>query len=452
MFGRKFEIDMCEGSIFKNTILFAIPLILASVLQLLYNAADLVVVSRYAGSDAMASVGATSAVTNLLVNVFVGFSLGAGVVVARKYGARDDEGIHKSVHTAMLLGVIVGALSALLGLVFCKPLLVLMGTPEGEVLNGAVLYMRIIFIGVPASLVYNFGASILRAIGDTKRPLYILAFTGLVNVILNLVLVIAFNMDVSGVAIATVVSNYLSALAVLYTLINSDTTYRLNLKHLRFYKNELTEIVKIGLPAGIQSSFFSFSNTIIQSTINTFGEAAIAGNAAGANIEGFVYVAMNAFYQATMTSVSQNYGAKNKTRINKAIYVPLLCVVVTGAVLGVITVVLSRTLLGIYITDSAYALDFGVRRMLITCLPYFLCGVMEVLTGALRGLGYSTIAAISTFVGVCGFRMIWVFAVLPHNRQVEFLFLCWPISWLIVNVLHTITLIVVKPRALKRMQ
>jgi len=452
MFGRKSEIDMCNGSVFKSVIMFAIPLIFASVLQLLYNAADLVVVSRYAGSDAMASVGATSAVTNLIVNVFVGFSLGAGVVVARKYGARDDESIHRAVHTSMLLGIIVGVISAALGLIFCKPLLILMGTPEGEVLNGAVLYMRIIFLGVPASLVYNFGASILRAVGDTKRPLYILAFSGLVNVVLNLILVIIFHMKVAGVAIATIAANYLSALAVLYTLTKSDCVYRLSIKKLRFYKDELSEIVRIGVPAGIQSSFFSFSNTIIQSTINTFGEVAIAGNAAGANIEGFVYVAMNAFYQAAMTCVSQNYGAKNKSRINKAIYVPLLCVVVTGIVLGVFCVLLSRPLLGIYITDSAEALEFGVKRMFVTCLPYFLCGVMEVLTGALRGLGYSTIAAVSTFIGVCGFRIFWVFAILPYNRQVEFLFLCWPISWLIVNVMHTITLAVVKPRALKQMQ
>ena len=451
MSNRKFEIDMCNGSIFKNVVMFAIPLIFSSLLQLLYNAADLVVVSRFAGSDAMASVGATATITNLIINISIGFALGGSVIVARRYGAKDYDGVHKAVHSAILLGIITGLVSCAAGILLSEPLLVLMGTPEGRVLDGAVLYMRIIFLGVPASVVYNFSASILRAVGDTKRPLYILACTGLVNVALNLILVIGFHMEVAGVAIGTIAANYLSAIFALLILIRSDGSYKLILSKLRFYKQEVKDIIKVGLPAGVQGSFFSLSNTIIQSTVNTFGEAAIAGNAAGGNIEGFVYTAMNAFYQATLTCVSQNYGARNEKRINKSIYVPALCVVAVGFTMGLLTVIFSKQLLGIYITDSAEALGFGVKRMLVTGLPYFLCGIMEVLTGALRGLGYSSVTAVSSFIGACGFRIFWAYAIVPLHRTVETLYSCWPISWFLVIIMHLITLAIVKPRAIKRM-
>lgn len=449
---KQFQLDMSQGSIFKNTIRFAIPLIFASLLQLFYNAADLIVVSRFAGSNAMASVGATSSVTNLLVNVFIGLSLGAGVAVSRRFGANDREGMKRTVHTAMLLGMFAGILSGIIGIVFSKPLLVLMGTPEGEVLDGAALYMKIIFMGVPASLTYNFGASILRAIGDTKRPLYILSASGIINVILNLILVIGFNMGVAGVAIATAVSNYISMIAVIWVLTKTEGNVQLSFKKLAIYKKELIEILSIGIPAGIQSSFFSLSNTVLQSSVNSYGETAIAGNAAAGNIEGFAYVVMNAFYQSTVTGVSQNFGAKDEKRINKTIWINLLCVITAGLVVGGICVLLSRPLLGFYITDSAEALEYGVSRMFITCLPYFLCGVMEVLTGALRGLGYSTVTAISSFVGTCVFRVFWAKLIVGLlGGGVDMLYLCWPISWALVSLLHIITLWVAKPRAMKEM-
>lgn len=448
-----YQLDMSKGSILKNTVKFSVPLIFSSILQLLYNAADLIIVSRYAGSNAMASVGATSSVTHLLVNVFIGLSLGASVVVSRKFGAGDEVGIKRAIRTAMLLSVFVGILSGFVGFYFSKPLLLLMGTPEGEVFDGAVLYMKIIFLGVPASLIYNFGASVLRAVGDTKRPLYILSVSGIANVILNLVLVICFDLSVAGVAIATACSNYISAIWVVLILTHSNGSVRLNLKKLRIYKKELSEILKIGVPAGIQSSFFSLSNSVLQSSVNSYGEAAIAGNAASSNIEGFVYTAMNAFYQATLTGVSQNYGAKNEKRINKTILVSLMLVTIVGTVLGCLCVIFSKQLLGIYITDSKEALEFGARRILLSCLPYFLCGIMEVLTGALRGLGCSIITAISAFIGTCGFRIFWVMVILDAiGGGIDILYLCWPISWFLVIILHTITLFFIKPRAIKRMK
>lgn len=447
-----FEIDMCRGSVFKNVLLFAIPLIFTSMLQLLYNAADLVVVSRFAGSNSMAAVGATSSITNLLVNIGIGFALGASVVVARSFGAKDDNGVYRAVHTSMLISVVLGFVICAAGFVASKYLLVLMGTPEGEVLDGAVLYMKIIFLGIPATMVYNFSASILRAVGDTKRPLYILACTGLVNVALNLVLVICFRLDVAGVAIATITANYLSAIFAVSILMRAETSYKLNLKSLKIYKQELKEIAKVGLPAGIQSSFFSLANTVIQSTVNSFGSAAIAGNAAVGNIEGFTYTAMNSFYQATITGVSQNYGSKNEKRIYKSIYVPAICVVVIGSLMGILCVVFSKQLLGIYITDSPLAVEFATKRMITTLLPYFLCGLMEVMTGALRGLGCSVITAVTSFIGACGFRIFWVSFILPVHRTISMLYLCWPISWFAVVVMHIITFIIIRPKAIKRMK
>ena len=451
MAASKYELDMSQGSIFKNIVRFALPLMLANVLQLLYNAADLIVVSNFAGDDALASVGSTGALTNLLINVFIGMSLGASVVVSRRFGAQDNEGVYKSVHTAMLVGMVAGIIALCIGQIFSKPLLLLMGTPEGPVLNGAELYMRIIFIGTPASLVYNFGAAIMRAVGDTKRPLYILAISGIINVILNLILVIGFGMGVEGVAIATAVSNYISMFMVLYALIGANAVYKLNLKELKIYKEEFKEMMRIGIPAGLQGSVFSLSNTVIQSGVNSFGRTAMAGSAAGANIEGFVYTAMNSFYQATLTSVSQNYGAKQEKRIYKSMLVALGCVVAVGLTLGGLSVIFSKQLLGIYIKDSADALEFGMQRMLITGLPYFMCGIMEVLTGTLRGMGYSTVTAVNSLIGACGFRMVWVFIILPLNRVPQMLFLCWPLSWIVVILMHTITILIVRKRAIRKM-
>ncbi len=448
---RRYELDMTQGSILKNTLLFAFPFMLSSILQLLYNAADLIVVGRFAGHDAMAAVGTTGALTNLLINIFIGFSLGTSVSVSRRYGAKDEQGVYRVVHTSMLLSIIAGLSAMVVGLIFCKPLLVMMDTPEGPVLNGAVLYMRILFLGVPASLVYNFGAAILRAVGDTKRPLYVLAATGLVNVALNLLLVLGFGMSVEGVAIATSVANILSAIIIMYILIGSDSVYKLYIKELKFHKKELWDIVKIGLPAGIQGSVFSLSNTVIQSAVNSFGAASIAGSTASANIEGFIYTSMNAFYQSTITTVSQNYGAKKKERINKSIYTPMICAMVAGLTLGALCILFAEPLLSIYITDSPEAMAFGYSRLTVIGLTYFMCGIMETLTGALRGLGSSLVSMVNSLIGACGFRMFWVFAVLPMFRSPECLFLCFPFSWLTVILMHSICLIFVKRKAMKNL-
>jgi len=450
--GRKtYAIDMVNGSIFKSMVAFVVPLIAGNILQLLYNAADIIVVSRFAGSEAMASVGATGSLSALIISLFIGLTAGAGVVVSRYHGARDSGGVHRAVHTSIALGITAGLVASAIGILLSGYLLKLMGTPEGKVLDGAVLYMKIYFIGVPASLIYNFGASVLRALGDTRRPLYILAFSGIVNVLLNLVFVIKFHMGVSGVAIATAVSSYISAIAVVVILIRAEGAHHLDVKALKFYKREFLDVVKIGLPAGIQSSLFSVSNTLIQSSVNSFGTTAIAGNAAAGNIEGFVYTAMNAFYQAAITGVSQNYGAKSEKGIRKTVKTCAASVTVVGFALGLLTAIFAKPLLSIYITDSKEAIDYGVIRMVISGIPYFLCGIMEVQAGQLRGLGYSTTAMVNSLVGACGFRILWVMFILPLHRTTEVLFLCWPISWVLVIIMHFVCYKVVKKKAYAKM-
>lgn len=447
----KYEIDMTRGSIVKNIIGFGLPLMFSSILQLLYNATDIVVVSRWAGDTAMASVGATGPLFALITNLFIGLSIGTSVVVSKRYGAMDNQGIFKAVHTSVLLSAILGLCAMGIGLAFSRYFLVLMGTPEGAILDGASLYLKIIFLGVPAQMIHVFGAAILRSVGDTRRPMYILVISGIVNVVLNLIFVIAFKMAVAGVAVATAIANFVSMVLVIYALAAADGPYKLYFKELRMYKKELYEIVKLGVPAGLQSSVFSLSNTVIQSAINSFGQAAIVGCTAAANIEGFVYTSMNSFYQATLTCVSQNYGAKNQKRINKTLYIAIACVTAVGLSLGLLTVIFDQPLLSIYIRNNPQAIAFGESRMLITGLPYFLCGIMEVLTGVLRGLGYSTVTAVSSLVGACGFRLIWVNFILPLNHTIQMLFLCWPLSWVTVIIFHAVTLIFVKKKAIERM-
>ena len=447
----RYELDMCQGSIFKNTIRFAIPLMLTTFLSLFYHAADIIVVSRWTGSEAMASVGATTALINLITNFFVGFSIGVSIIVSRKYGARDNDGLHRVIHTSMLFACFLGVLALVTGVIFSRPLLKIMGTPEGKVLDGAVRYMRIIFLGKPAVLLYSFGSAILRAVGDTKRSLYISSISGLLNVVLNLILVIVFKMGVAGVAIATIVSQYVSLVIQTCILIRADGVYKLCLNKLKIYKKELVETIKIGLPTGLQNVVFNFANTIIQSAVNSFGAAAMAGNAAGANIESFAYGIKNAFYQATVTGVSQNYGAKNEKRMKKCVSVSLMCMIVGGLALGVIMAVFARPLLSIYITDSPEAMNCGVIRVIITALPYFLSGIMEIYTGYLRGLGYATTSTVNSFIGVCGLRILWILAIFPLNRTLGMLYLCWPLSWLTVIILHNISLIFLKKKAIERM-
>ena len=448
---KKKSIDMTKGPMLGNIIKFVIPLMLGNMLQLLYNAADLIVVGRFAGSNATAAVGATGSISTLIVNVCVGLSVGASVIVSRRIGSKDPEGIHKGVHTSMGIGMLSGLIGMVLGVLFARPLLTLFGTPK-EVLTGATLYMQIYFIGLPGSMTYNFGASIMRAAGDSKRPLYILAASGLVNVVLNLFFIIKLGMDVEGVAIATAVANYISAIAVLVYLGATKENYKLNLKKIRFYKEEVMETLRIGVPAGIQSSTFSISNSVIQGAINSFGAQAMAGSAAASNIESFVYTAMNAFYHATMTCIGQNYGAKNEKRIYKTIWICIASVIVVGLSLGILTVAFAEPLLKIYINDSQEAIQFGITKMWYLGLPYFLCGIMEIMAGTLRGLGHSNIGMVNSILGACGLRILWVQFILPMSHTPEVLFVCWPISWVAVVLAHTICFFVVRKHSMHLMR
>ena len=341
-----------------------------------------------------------------------------------------------------------------LGEFFCYPILELMGTPD-DVINLAALYLRIIFLGTPAQLIYNFGASILRSVGDTKRPLYILSATGIVNVCLNLLLVIGFGMDVAGVAIATVTAHYLSAAAVMYILLFSDAPYKISFKKLKIHMSELKEIVSVGVPAGIQSSIYCISNMAIQSSVNSFGTATMAGRAAANNVESFAFTSMNSFYQATMTSVGQNVGAKQEKRIYNSIWIGMACAIVAGAGLGFILYIFGPQLLGLYVSsdtsDYVKVIEEGMLYMTIVGLPYFLCGIQDVMTGTLRGMGHSKMPALSSFIGACLFRIAWINFVLPFNRSTWFLYLCWPISWILVIIMHVLTFFAVRKKTIEKM-
>ncbi|MBQ7936749.1 MAG: MATE family efflux transporter, partial [Clostridia bacterium] len=420
--------DMCHGPLFWKIIKYTIPIMLSSILQLLFNAADLIVVGQFCGEISVAAVGATGSLTNLFVNFFIGLSVGAGVTVAQGIGSGDDRKVHDAVHTTIPIALVVGVFLTVFGMVFSKPALRLMGTPD-EVIGLSALYMRIYFAGIIAMLLYNFGASILRAAGDTKSPLLFLALAGVLNVVLNCIFVICFHMDVAGVALATTISQCLSALLVILTLLRRKDACKLMVSHMRFYKGALLRILMLGVPAGTQSSLFSISNVIIQSSINSFGSIAMSGSAAAGNIEGFVFVILNAFYQTALNFTGQNYGAGQYKRINKVLGYCLICVAATGFTVGAVAFIFAKPLLSIYIPNAPQAIEYGVIRMTYVCLPYFLCGLMEVTTGVLRGMGRSIISMIISIFGVCGIRIVWIFTVFRFYRTFDCLFLSYPVTW-----------------------
>ena len=441
MKAKKYEIDMCNGSVFRKMLLFAIPLMCSGVLQLLFNAADIIVVGRFAGDNSLAAVGANSSLINLLTNIFIGLSVGANVLVAQYYGAKNDKELRVTVHTSMLLSVISGLILTVVGLVFAKPILELMQTPE-EIIDLAALYLRVYFLGMTSTMIYNFGSAILRAVGDTKRPLYYLLLAGVINVVLNLIFVICFHMDVAGVALATAISQTVSAILVVRCLMREEGAIHLDLKALAIDKDKFLRIVQIGLPAGFQGMVFSLSNVVIQSAVNGFGNIVVAGNSAGLNIEGFVYIAMNAFYQATISFTSQNYGARNMQRIRKIALAGELYVLITGAVLGNLMVLFGRELLGIYST-SAEVIDAGMLRLEIIGTTYALCGMMDVLVGALRGIGKSVMPMIVSLLGACGLRLLWIATVfqIPEYHSTRTIYISYPITWTITLSVHAICLI-----------
>ncbi len=428
--------DLLQGSLVKNMLLFTIPVILSGILQLVFNAADLIVVGKFDtinGSLAQAAIGSTGSLINLIIGVFIGVSVGVNVVIARIIGSKNNEHLRSAIQTAMLLGFIAGAIIAVLGFIFAKPLLRLIGT-EANVLPFAEDYLQIYFIGAPFSMIYNFGSAIMRAYGDTKRPMIYLAVGGVANVILNLVTVIGFDMSVKGVAIATSASHFIACALTVLTLIRTNEPIKLYLKGLKLNTTWVKQIIALGVPAGIQGSLFSISNVVIQSAINSFNDPhIIAGNGNAANVEGFLYLAMHAFYQTIITFTGQCCGARRYDMLKKIYYTAFLLVGITGLVSGLLAFAFDRQLMTLYASNEA-DITAGMVRLAIICPTYFLCGFMDITTGSLRGMGKSIVPMIISLIGACGLRVVWVFTAFKVWNTAECLYLSYPISWAITFV------------------
>lgn len=423
----KKSIDMTSGALIPKILLFSLPLIFSNILQLLFNAADIIVVGRFAGESSLAAVGSTGSLTNLLINVFIGVSVGTNVITAHAIGQKNDRAVSDTVHTSILFSLISGVFLAFVGFFLAKPVLALMDTPP-DVIDKSVLYMRIYFCGMPMTMLYNFGYAIMRAMGDTRRPMYYLIFAGIINVILNLFTVIVLHMDVAGVAIATVTSQTISALLILRCLSKMDNACHFEIKKLAIKKRTLTRMLRIGLPAGVQGALFSVSNVLIQSSVNFFGAAAMAGNTAAGNIEGFAYTAMNAVHQTSLSFTSQNLGAGRIDRIKKVFFLCLLFVFIIGSMLSLVMCLGAEYLIPIY-SSSQEVIEYGVNRLLYVGALYFLCGVMEVIVGSIRGLGASFVPTIISLLGACVFRVVWIYTVFESHKTLETLFISYPISW-----------------------
>ena len=438
---------MCSGPLLSKMMVFAIPVIITSVLQITYNAADMVVVGRFASENALASVGATSQLINLLVGFFNGVAVGASVVAARLYGAGDRTGVNETVHTAIALSLVFGLAIGLVGRCIADWMLERMGTPE-DVIGGASEYLQIYFLGIPALMVYNFAAALLRAVGDTRRPMYFLIISGAVNVLLNLVFVIGCGMDVSGVAWATIISQYLAAAMIVTCMLRSDNCVRLDLRRLRIHRKCAGEIMRIGLPSGIQTSMFSISNVLIQSGINSFGAAHIAGSSAAGSIEGFISLATGALYQVNLSFTGQNMGAKKYDRIERINRIGYLLSLLIWVVLGGAIYLLRNPLMSIF-TDDPAVIAAGAEKMTVLLAGYFFAGTMNSLVGTLRGMGYATVPMISTIVGVCVFRVIWMATFFAWSPTWTVLFLNYPISWFLVSAAHIVTYYIVRRKVFR---
>lgn len=450
MASKRHEIDMCNGPLGPKILAFSLPLMASSILQLLFNAADVIVVGRFASDASLAAVTSTGALVNLLVNLFMGLSIGANVIVAQAIGHNDPQRTERAVHTSLLVSLISGVLLMFIGVFAARQLLEWMSSPE-NVIDLSSLYLRIYFLGMPASLFYNFGSALLRAVGDTRRPLNYLSFAGVVNVCLNLLLVIVFHLDVAGVAIATIVSQYISAGLVLRCLLRETGALHLELHQLRIDREILLSIVRIGLPAGFQGVVFSLSNVVIQSSINSFGDIVMAGSGAAANIENFVYMGMNAFYQSCLTFTSQNYGAGKRDRVDKTLLWCQFYVIVTGLLLGNLAYFFGPQLLSIY-TPSPDVAAQGLTRMLFVAVPYFLCGIMDVMVGSLRGLGWSVAPMIVSVIGACGLRLLWVATVFQVYRTPSCLYVSYPITWVITGSVHILCFLVIRKKVYAKMK
>ena len=438
----KYEIDMCNGTIMDKLISFSLPLMLSGILQLMFNAVDIIVVGRFSGSQALAAVGSTTALINVFTNLFIGISLGANVLAARFYAAGKDREMSDTVHTAVTLALVSGIVMAFVGLIFSRWALELMGTPD-DVIGQSALYMKIYFLGMPFFMLYNYGAAILRAVGDTKRPLIFLVISGVVNAVLNLILVIMFHMDVAGVAIATVISQLISCILVLRCLRTSKTSYQLHFGKLRINTVYLKQIFQVGIPAGIQSTVINLSNALLQSSVNSFGSTAMAGYTAANNIFGFLYVAVNSVTQACMSFTSQNYGLRKLKRMDKILIDCLILTVVVSLVLGGGVYLFGAEILRLY-TEEAEVIRCGIEIFAYTTVTYFLCGIMDLFPGALRGMDRSTVPMILSVIGTVGTRIVWVFWLFPAHRSLAFLFISYPASWLITIAMQVICFYLVR--------
>lgn len=443
-------LDMTRGPFFKKIIFFALPLIFTGLLQLLYNSADTIVVGRFAGKEALAAVGATGSLVNLILNIFIGLSMGSGVMEARHIGAGDEKGMSRCTHTAMTLSVLCGIVVAAIGYFCSGTFLKWMDAPD-DVLPLSTIYLQIYFLGAPGSLVYNFGASLLRAMGDTKRPLYILFATGLVNVALNLILVIPFGMSVKGVAIATITAQYISAVCIVLCLMKLQNPCRLSLRSLRIYKRELLGIIKIGLPAGLQNSLFSISNVIIQTSVNSFGSVAMAGIAAGSNYDGYIFTCTNAITQTAMNFSSQNVGAVKYENIAKIYRRCLIITIAISAVMSCVGFFLREQIVWIF-SKEPDVIAIGAQRLALIMPFYAFCSLQDMTTGQVRGMGYSVEPMIISVFGACGLRLLWIFVALPHNPTLINLYWAYPISWSVTFVAQLVMYFVAKRSLMKRKQ
>lgn len=435
----RYEMNMSSGNLPKKIAIYALPFIATGILQLLFNAADMIVVGQYAGDKALAAVGANSSLINLFVNMFIGLSVGVSVLVSQYYGGDKVKDVGQTVHTAICLGGIFGVILLIAGLFLARPILRMMSTPS-DIINDASLYLRIYFLGMPGVLLYNYCNAVLRAIGDTRRPLFFLTIAGIVNVGLNITLMYVMENKVAAVAIATIVSQYVSAILILRCLHGANTCYGFTVRGLRLYPEKVWKMIKIGVPASIQSCIFSFSNIIIQSTINGFGSVAVAANTMAHIVEGFTYTSMNSISQTALSFTGQNIGAKRYDNLGKILNWTSLYVVLLGVVMGGLTYLLHPWLLRIFTDDSA-VIALGGKRILYMCIPYFLIGLCEVFVGMLRGIGYAIFPTVVSIVGICGIRLLWIFSVFPYVKTLECVYVSYPISWIITGIVQFIALI-----------
>ena len=440
--------NMLEGNLWTSILLYTIPIMISGVLQLLFNAIDMIVVGRFSGPTSMAAVSSTGSLINLITNLFIGLSVGTSVCIARKIGQREYEKVSDAVHTSISISLIAGLFLMALGILASKKLLQMMGSPA-DVIDLSALYLRVYFIGMPATMVYNFASAILKAKGDTRRPLFALMIAGMLNASLNLLFVVVFKLDVAGVGLASAISSYVSAVLVLIALIKDEGVVHLEIKHLYLEKEALRDILKVGLPAGLQSTIFSISNVAIQSSVNSFGKIVMAANGAAGSIADFIYVMMNSLYQTCLTFTSQNIGAGKVKRSCNILLVCLCLVTAAGFLFGNGAYMLGEKLLAIY-SDDQEVINAGMVKLAIFCKPYFICGIMDVLVGSLRGMGSSIFPMITSLLGSCAFRLIWIATYFYAHRSIDVLYYSYPLSWTLTAAAHIITFFFVYARIRKR--